>query len=326
VLWLCWVGALVHFLIGGPGTSLVNRLWRGTLGILALLFLSFYAVKWRGASAFELILLTVIGLVPAGLLSIAFTWRYQLVRGPLARARAVATLLVTLEVLLLVVAMASLAFPGFWMRTAELRVPDGRVFRVMSSSMGETFHSEERWLLTEEVSRTMLFTRTRVLAENFGSGDGTIQGTVSDLAVVRPRDARQYDVRGRALTRDWRTWDNQSSGRMVISTDGRYLLYLHAYAPWDSEALGCGALFAYDLTRNRPYGWMELWELSQFVLIGPRDELNSADVALLRALLASKHYSESATPAPEVLERDLRHPNPRVRALVKDLLAKKPTP
>jgi hypothetical protein len=325
-LWLCWVGTLVYFVARGPGTSLVNRLWKGTLGILALLFLSFYAVKWRGASAFELMLLTVVGLAPAGLLSIVFTWRYPLLQGPLTRARVVAALLLTLEVLLFVVAMAALAFPGYWLRTAELRVPDGRTFRVMSSSLGETFYSEQRWLLAEEVSRGTLFTRTRVLARNYGTSYGSIYDTESDLPIIRPKGARQYDVRGRKLSRHWREHDNLRSGRLVISPDGRYLLYLHTYAPWDAETLGCGALFAYDLTRNSPYGWGELWGFSQFVLIGPEDELNPEDVALVRALLAEVGSPEFAIFDPDTLQRDLRHPNPRVRALVKELLGKKPSP
>jgi hypothetical protein len=155
---------------------------------------------------------------------------------------------------------------------------------------GHTYHVQHKqmlqgsdYILTLEADRGLLFLRTRVVAD---AGDITSAWPV----LVRPAGMH---------------WDRRT---LAASSDGRWLAYAtESYPSKDTYSVR----FAYDLRMKRLYRGDNRAQLSSFLLIGPDDGLDSRDVNALHTRIAR----------PEVLERDARHPNPRVREVVRELRA-----
>jgi hypothetical protein len=176
---------------------------------------------------------------------------------------------------------------SFWEDISQVQTADGRNYHVQR----KTFFQGQNLALTEEVTHGPLFLDTRVAAT--GSG-------VSHFGypmLVSPR------------------WPKSPTAQMRLraSSDGRWLALLRRIPTEDCTE----AVLVYDRRERKLYPLEEIRTLSPFLVIGPEDELDPDDVTALRG---------PAPPFPEVLARDLHHPNPRVCALVKELLEKKPAP
>jgi hypothetical protein len=181
-------------------------------------------------------------------------------------------------------------FSGAWQDLAEVKAPDGRMYHVQLKQVMQG----RDYGLTEELGRSRFFLRTRVL------------GDVRDITSLWPTLVRPAGSGPRWGTR-----------QLVLSPDGQWLVYVtESYPRKDSYDI----CFAYDLRAKRLYRWADRAQLSPFLLVGPDDALDSRDVKTLRAWMAEPYTPDEAL-APEVLERDSHHPNPRVRALVAELRA-----
>jgi len=182
----------------------------------------------------------------------------------------------------------------FWEDLGQVRTADGG-----------TYHAQRKVVfqgrsvaLTEEVTRGPLFLYTRVI----GVGSDTSHWGGYPI-LVRPRRAE-----GPASAR--------GHMELMASPDDHWLALLR-----QSYLDNCPeAILVYNRRERKLYPRDETSTLSLFLLIGPEDELDPDDVAALRDPESARH------PSAETIERDLKHPNPRVRALVAGLLADRPTP
>ncbi len=197
--------------------------------------------------------------------------------------------------------MTVLSMMGWPRETAQLRTPDGRVYRVhrLGISSVEVF--------SEEIARTRFAFRVRVL----GVGDYEY----CNLLIVRPKGEYSLPASGVGIPMPL---------RLVVSKNGRWVALLRSFTTYPSEKVGCTTELAYDTESKRCYSGDTtgtLDDLSPFFLIGPHDTPDPRDAAAM--LYAVKHGPQYAHVSENVsvLARDARHPNPQVRVLAAALLA-----
>ena len=154
-----------------------------------------------------------------------------------------------------------------WRTISQVHTSGGITYRVQR--FGE-------WdILSEELSRDRYFIRTRVLA--------VTQGVRRGVPVVRPADAAEYRLP------KFEESEQKNRGRLVQSSDGRWLVFLYPSAAGFVHSLdpedwcyGCKTSLAYDLREKEPYGGDSLDLLSPFFLIGPDDQPDEEDLQYTR--------------------------------------------
>ena len=165
--------------------------------------------------------------------------------------------------------------------------------------------------LASPLASTRFFYRMRVL--------GFAPGPYVALPTVRPVGQAKY-----ALTPP-RELGVSGPGSFVLSSSGRQLLLIYAHTLEDDAGAvqtECYTGAVYDLATRAFHGGPTVARVSPFLLVGARDRLEPSDrVSLLRH--AKYHdagwMSDEAIPASTLLP-ELHNPNPRVRALVAEML------
>jgi hypothetical protein len=178
------------------------------------------------------------------------------------------------------------ALSGTWQDLARVKAPDGYTYHLQ---LKQAMQGRD-YALTIETEGGPLFLRTRVLADRVLGESDSLGVSPGWPILIHPSGVRLHPT-GRAF--------------LVTSHDSQWVSYV------TSNEGTWSVCFAYDLTAKRLYRGDDRAQLSPFLLIGPDDELDPHDVSTLR----------TRVPGPEVLERDAHHPNPRVRALVRELRA-----
>jgi hypothetical protein len=176
---------------------------------------------------------------------------------------------------------------------------------------GKTYHVQHCWetdALTEEASKTRLFLRTRVI--------GIASVEYCDAMLVRPKGVAQYRLRPEG------PYGGKADRRLVTTRDNSVIASIYRHLPGPGAKEGCATNLAYDLRSRIFYGVQNLDELSPFILVGPRDELEATDVDAL--VLASRKpeatYAGIVPPKIAVLEREAGSSNRHVQKLVARLL------
>jgi hypothetical protein len=194
-----------------------------------------------------------------------------------------------------------------WSDLGGLKMPDGATYHAQFQ------YSSERVALTREVKRDRLFLRTRVL--------GISRGQHVAASLVRPAKAKEYSFPGAEKT------EGPGIGRMVRSRSGEWLAFIYPYTQLkDPITLAtiyrvlCVTDAVYDLRHGVFYGGADVKRVSPFILIRADDAVNGSDLdALLARGYGSVDQLEARRPA-ATLVRDLKNPNPRVRAAAARLL------
>jgi hypothetical protein len=185
-----------------------------------------------------------------------------------------------------------------WKDTAQLRVSDGRMLHV------QRFWESD--ILTEELDHHPLFLQTRVIAGAYGE--------YFNVALVRPA-ASDYDFPSPAERYD--PWKSKSAGRLVQSTDGRFVAFIYQYKGYPSNRIGCATNLVYDLATGERWDAIRdmerLLSLSPFVLVGRSDPINTADV---EAMMVTGGQYVGRCQDPATIGSLRAHPNPWVRVAV----------
>jgi hypothetical protein len=183
---------------------------------------------------------------------------------------------------------------GGWSDICQATAPNGRTYRVLFKGM-----MQARTYVLAEARRGPLFIRATVLGN---AGEANYWYPV----LVRPRDAGMPAPPGR--------------GMLLTSRDGMWLVSVTCRYPGDGREVR----FAYNLRERRLYHGSSLEAVSPFLLIGPTDSLDPEDVARLRAEPWPPPDPKDTREIPTGLLLERANPNPEVRRLVAELLAKPP--
>ena len=187
-----------------------------------------------------------------------------------------------------------------WDDHGAIRMPNGRTYHVL--------HFWETYLLAEEVGRSPLFLQTRVLG-SAGEYDGTL--------LVRPRGDRRYAFPSNPEAPGF----GKHAGRPVTDSGRRTVLYVWGDVTQTKAIPYCATSLAYDLASASFLGGEKLPLLSPFLLVGPEDALEPDDVRALLYVLGNGQQYVYVRPDIQVLVRDARHPNPKIRELVARMLS-----
>ncbi len=182
-----------------------------------------------------------------------------------------------------------------WNDAAQLRLPDGRIFHV------QRFWESD--ILTQEISNDFLFLRTKVIVGNYNEYAG--------LAIVRPEGAAY----------NWNKPKNRystgkSTGKLVSSTDGKFIAFIFPYDSYPNNKVGCATNLAYNLRTGQRWGaekTNEIYDFSPFALVGPTDKININDV---EAMTEGDGAWVSSCQNKEVIKGLRRSENPWIRVAV----------